>query len=149
MGGVAIAIVLAAALGLYAWRTGGTPALQTTVEMYWLEPLGVEQDTILNRTITTDLANALGAIEELRVIPPIDPLALFPADSSRGPSTMRMTGTVQREGDRVRVNLRLSKIANDSTLWTGRYDGLRTDLLTLEDDIAAGAAEGMRRQLQR
>ena len=60
---------------------------------------------------------------------------------------MRLSGTIQREGDRVRVNLRLSRVATDSTLWTGRYHGKRTDLLTLEDDIAAGASEGVRRQL--
>jgi hypothetical protein len=115
--------------------------------MYWLETLGAERDTILSRTLTTDLSNALGAIPGLRLIPPVDPLALLPADSTRGLAAMRMTGTVQREGDRVRVNLRLSRISNDSTLWVGRYDGVRTDLLTLEDDIAAGAADGIRRQL--
>jgi TolB-like protein len=58
-----------------------------------------------------------------------------------------MTGTIQREGDRVRVTLRLSRVANDSTLWTGRFDGRRTDLLTLEDEIATAASDGLRRQL--
>jgi eukaryotic-like serine/threonine-protein kinase len=148
--GVAAGVLLAASLVYYVWQSNqATGPLQTAVEMYWLEPIGTERDTLLNHTITTDLANALGSIEGLRVIPPIDALALLPADSTRGPATLRMTGTVQREGDRVRVNLRLSRIANDSTVWTGRFDGRRTDLLTLEDDIAAGASEGMRRQLQR
>jgi eukaryotic-like serine/threonine-protein kinase len=146
----AAAIVVAAgALGYYSLSgvIGAPVASQTTVEMYWLESIGLEPDTVLSRTITTDLANALGAIQDVRVVPPVDPLAFLPADSTRGPSTMRFTGTVQREGDRVRVNLRLSRIARDSTLWTGRFDGRRTDLLTLEDDIAAGAADGVRRQL--
>jgi TolB-like protein len=115
--------------------------------MYWLDPIGIERDTVLSRTLTTDLASALGAVPGLRVVPPIDPLAFLPADSTRGPSTMRITGTVQREGERIRVNLRLSRVANDSTLWTGRFDGVRSGLLALEDDIAAAAGDGVRRQI--
>jgi TolB-like protein len=146
----AAAILVAAIGGYYAFASSAAPSTpQNRLEMYWLETLGVERDTVLSRTITTDLSNALGAIQGLRLIPPVDPLALIPADSTRGVAAMRMTGTVQREGDRVRVNLRLSRIANDSTLWVGRYDGIRTDLLTLEDDIAAGAADGVRKQLAR
>jgi serine/threonine-protein kinase len=143
----AAAVILLALGGYYlASQTNPAAATANRLEMYWLETLGAERDTLLSRTLTTDLSNALAGIPELRLIPPVDPLALLPADSSRGPAAMRMTGTVQREGDRVRVNLRLSRIANDSTLWVGRYDGVRTDLLTLEDDIAAGAADGVRRQ---
>jgi serine/threonine-protein kinase len=144
------ALVLVAGGFAYRWETSRTAAAlpgQNTVELYWFESIGSERDSVLSRTITTDLSNALSGIAGLRVIPPVDPLALLPADSSRGPSTMRMTGTIQREGDRLRVNLRLSRIATDSTLWTGRYDGKRTDLLTLEDDVAAGASVGVRRQL--
>ena len=129
-----------------------TPASTSTanrLEMYWLETIGLERDTVLSRTVTTDLSSALRAIPGLQVIPPVDPLALLPADSTRNPAAMRLTGTVQREGARVRVNLRLSRVANDSTLWSGRYDGVSTELLTLQDNIAAAAAEGVRSQLKR
>ena len=144
-------LVLAASFGYLAYANGSPTAAAAAdrLEIYWLETLGTENDTVLARTITTDLSNALAAIQGLGIIPPVDPLALLPADSARGPGTMRLTGTVQREGDRVRVNLRLSRIANDSTLWVGRYNGVRTDLLTLEDDLAAGAADGIRSQLRR
>ena len=117
------------------------------LELYWLQPIGTEHDTVLTRTITTDLLNAISSVPGLQVAAPIDPDAFVPADGTRTPVSLRMAGTVQREGDRVRVNLRLSRIANDSTLWTGRFDGRRTDLLTLEDDIAAAAAEGLRRAI--
>ena len=141
--------ILAAVIGgYYAFaKPVASSASQNRLEMFWLESLGSERDTVLARTITTDLSNALASIDGLRLIPPVDPLALLPADSTRGTAAMRLSGTVQREGDRVRVNLRLSRIANDSTLWVGRYDGIRTDLLTLEDDIAAGASDGVRKQL--
>jgi serine/threonine-protein kinase len=144
--GAAIATIALVAFGWSTWfKPSTTTALgANTLEMYWLESIGTERDTVLSRTITLDLSSALGSVPGLRVVPPIDPLTFLPADGTRGPSAMRITGTVQREGDRVRVNVRLSRIASDSTLWTGRFDGRRTDLLTLEDDIAAGAAEGVR-----
>jgi serine/threonine-protein kinase len=145
---VAAGVLVVAVAGYFALaKSIGAPVPQNRLEMYWLETLGAESDTVLSRTITTDLSNALAGIQGLRLIPPIDPLALLPADSTRGVAAMRMSGTVQREGERVRVNLRLSRISNDSTLWVGRYDGIRTDLLTLEDDIAAGAADGVRKVL--
>jgi serine/threonine-protein kinase len=145
---LAAVVLVAGSLGYY-WETrSAAPAsVADAVELYWLDPIGVERDSVLGRAIMTDLANALTAVPGVRIIPPIDPLALLPADSTRALSTMRMTGTIQREGDRVRVNLRLSRIVSDSTLWSGRFDGQRTNLLTLEDDIAAGAAEGVRRQI--
>jgi serine/threonine protein kinase len=143
------ALAVAAFFGWQSYKASTSPAAQgaNTLEMYWLQTIGAEPDTTLANTLTSDLTNSLTAIQGLRVLPPIDPLAFLPVDSSRGPSTMRITGTVQREGDRVRVNLRLSRIMNDSTLWSGRFDGVRTSLLTLEDDIAAAAAEGVRRQI--
>jgi serine/threonine-protein kinase len=146
---LAAGVLIAAAAGYFAYSNSSNSAapVANRLEMYWLETIGLEQDTLLSHTLTADLSNALAAVQGLRVIPPVDPLALLPADSTRGLAAMRLTGTVQREGTRVRVNLRLSRIANDSTLWVGRYDGVRTDLLTLQDDIAAGAADGVRRQL--
>ena len=139
------AVGLAGLLFLFMNFGGETAPTRHRLEMYWLETIGTEQDTVISRTITTDLSNALAGIEGLTLVPPVDPLALLPADSTRGPATMRMAGTVQREGDRLRVNLRLSRIATDSTLWTGRYDGRRTDLLTLEDSIATAATDGVKR----
>jgi eukaryotic-like serine/threonine-protein kinase len=144
------AILIAAAGGYYAMRgttTGSVAPGARTVEMYWLESLGTESDTVLTRTITRDLSSALSGLGGARVLPPVDAGALILADTGRAAPTMRFSGTVQREGDRVRVNLRLSKIANDSTLWSGRFDGKRSDMLTLEDDIAGGATEALRRQL--
>jgi serine/threonine protein kinase len=146
VGGVAAAIVVAGVWFLFG-RTGDTvSAHPRSVEMSWLQPLSGPGDSTLARTITTDLSNALSSVEGLRLLAPLDPGTLG-IDTSRASVGMRMSGTVQREGERVRVNLRLAAARTDSTLWTGRFDGKSTDLLTLEDDIAAGAVAGLRRQL--
>ena len=146
----AIAIVVATAgYFMFGPKTATSTSASNRLEMYWLESIGLEKDTVLSRTLTADLSSALSAVPDLNLLPPVDPLAFLPADSSRGLAAMRLTGTVQREGNRVRVNLRLSRISNDSTLWVGRYDGVRTGLLTLQDDIAAGVADGVRTQLRK
>jgi serine/threonine-protein kinase len=146
--GAAVAVVLAS-VGWYwtATRSATAKAARSnSLEMTYFEALGTEADSALTRTLTTDLTNALAGVQGLRVISPTDPQALPPVDSVGAP-TMRITATVQREGDRVRVNLRLFRIAGDSTIWAGRFDGKRTDLLTLEDDIAQAATENLRKAI--
>jgi serine/threonine-protein kinase len=146
----AIAILVAtASYFLFGPKTAASTSASNRLEMYWLESIGLEKDTVLSHTLTTDLSSALRAVPEVNLLPPVDPFAFLPPDSSRGLAAMRLTGTVQREGNRVRVNLRLSRISNDSTLWVGRYDGVRTELLALQDDIAAGVADGVRSQLRK
>jgi eukaryotic-like serine/threonine-protein kinase len=143
------ALVIAAASIAYASLRGGDDARpgSSTVELYALESLGPETDTTVTRTLTTDLANALRSVPGLQVVAAADFFGVVSPDSTRGAYTMRMAGTVQREGQRLRVNLRLSRLMNDSTLWSGRFDGRVGDLLTLEDEIAAGVTEGIRAQL--
>jgi hypothetical protein len=70
----------------------------------------------------------------------VDPL------TGTGPS-MLLTGTVQRSGERIRVNPRLAAVRNDSTLWSGRFDGKASDLLTLEDEIAFGTISAIKKQI--
>jgi TolB-like protein len=146
---IVVALTLVTAAGWY-WRstTAATAkaAQSKSLEMTWFEMLGTAPDSALIRTLTTDLTNAVAGVQGLRVISATDPQALPPVDSL-APPTMRLTATVQREGDRVRVNVRLLKIANDSTIWAGRFDGKRTDLLTLEDDIAAATTENIRKAI--
>jgi hypothetical protein len=125
----------------------GATAGRNILEMLPLQTLGDAADSTLAHAVTADLSNALGGVDGLRLVPAPDPLILVPLDTTRPMPWMRMAGTVQREGDLMRVNLRLSQISNDSTLWTGRFDGKRSGLLALENDIAAGASDGVRRQL--
>jgi serine/threonine-protein kinase len=149
---VLLAGVTLALLAVVGWYWNSSRAAKAkaahvnSLEMTYFEALGTETDSALTRTLTTDLTNALAGVQGLRVLSPTDPQALPPVDSVGAPG-LRMTATVQREGDRVRVNLRLSRIAGDSTIWAGRFDGKRTDLLTLEDDIAAAATENLRKAI--
>lgn len=143
---------IAALVAIFLWMTARRANDAATVlphgnavEMSWLQSVGgPPADSGLARAITSNLSNALGAVEGLRLVSAPEPGGIG-ADSISAPVGMRLSGTVQREGDRVRVNLRLASARNDSTLWIGRYDGKRSDLLTLEDEIASGTVIGIKR----
>jgi TolB-like protein/Tfp pilus assembly protein PilF len=56
-------------------------------------------------------------------------------------------GSVQRSGDRVRVNVQLIDAAEDETLWSESYDRAVVDVLRLQSDIARAIAGQVRVQL--
>jgi eukaryotic-like serine/threonine-protein kinase len=123
---------------------GAVAPVTNVVQMRALESIaGQPADSNLARAINTDLAGALGNVDGLRVVA----VPFFSDTSGKSIGPMLLTGSVQRTGNRLRVNLRLSASVNDSTLWTGRFEGSATDLLALEDQIATGAIAGIRRQL--
>ena len=44
-------------------------------------------------------------------------------------------GTLQGSGDRIRVTMRLQDALHDKRIWSKEFDGVSTDLFTLEDQI--------------
>lgn len=47
-----------------------------------------------------------------------------------------LDGSLQRDGDRLRVTVRLVRVADGRTLWTERFDERVTEIFTLEDRVA-------------
>jgi DNA-binding winged helix-turn-helix (wHTH) protein/TolB-like protein/Flp pilus assembly protein TadD len=47
-----------------------------------------------------------------------------------------LDGSLQREGNRIRVMVRLVRVADGETLWSDRFDEDITEILTLQDRIA-------------
>jgi tetratricopeptide (TPR) repeat protein len=58
-----------------------------------------------------------------------------------------LEGSVRRAGSQVRVTVQLVTTADGSHLWSERYDRELTDILELEDDIAAAVASRLRIEL--
>lgn len=56
-------------------------------------------------------------------------------------------GSLQHEGQRLRVHVALISAANDSTLWTHGYDRQLGDVFTMQDEIARAIAGEMRVKL--
>lgn len=54
-----------------------------------------------------------------------------------------LEGTVQREGEQVRVSLRLIKISDGSTLWAETFNEKFSNIFTLQDSISAKVAQSL------
>src|SRR3984893_9865814 len=58
-----------------------------------------------------------------------------------------LEGSVQKNGDSVRVNVQLIKAANDSHLWADTFDRKLTDIFSVESEIARSIADQLRAKL--
>jgi TolB-like protein/Tfp pilus assembly protein PilF len=58
-----------------------------------------------------------------------------------------LEGSVQKNGDAVRVNVQLIKAANDSHLWADTYDRKLTDIFSVESEVAKAIAEQLRAKI--
>jgi adenylate cyclase len=64
-----------------------------------------------------------------------------PAEAARALNvTYLIEGTVQRARDRLRVSVRLVSVGNDSTVWSGTFNGTTADALTLQDSTVRAVA---------
>jgi eukaryotic-like serine/threonine-protein kinase len=58
--------------------------------------------------------------------------------------TTVLEGSVRRAGDRVRITVQLSDVANGFQLWSERYDREVKDIFDVQDEIAKATAERLR-----
>ena len=100
--------------------------------------------------IAEEILNALTPLKGLRVA------ARTSAFSFRGKSddlktigeklhvTTVLEGSVRRAGDRVRITVQLSDVANGFQLWSERYDRELKDIFDVQDEIAKAIVERLR-----
>ncbi len=58
--------------------------------------------------------------------------------------TTVLEGSVRRAGDRVRITVQLSEVANGYQLWSERYDRELKDIFDVQDEIAKAIVERLR-----
>jgi TolB-like protein/Tfp pilus assembly protein PilF len=58
-------------------------------------------------------------------------------------------GSVQRAGQRLRINAQLIRVQDDSHLWSGKFDRELTDVFAIQDEIARGIVNNLRLKLGR
>lgn len=56
-------------------------------------------------------------------------------------------GTMQREGDRLRVSVNLLRTTNGESLWADSFDKRSTDIFTIQDEVAQQVAARLRLHL--
>lgn len=137
-----------AAIAVAGWWLAGEPAagpdpgqssapLQSpagappTVAIRPFEPLGRDAlETVLARGLTADLITDLSKVAGMWVV-------------NDGPTRTRdapasayvVSGTVQRSGDRIRLQVHLTDARSAQPLWTERFDRTLTNLFDIQDEL--------------
>jgi TolB-like protein/DNA-binding SARP family transcriptional activator len=140
---LSVAAVLVVATGITL--TTGRRAPQTLDASVAVLPLvntsGSASDDAIADGLTDNLITALAGVSGIRVIARTSAFAFrnsvtdlrLIADSLRVATVLE--GTVQRAGDRLKVNVQLVRAADATVLWAARYDRELSDFFAVQDEI--------------
>jgi DNA-binding winged helix-turn-helix (wHTH) protein/TolB-like protein/Tfp pilus assembly protein PilF len=96
------------------------------------------------------LSMRLSAVDQLRVPPTA---AVQPREDAfdagrRLAVDAVLTGSIQRDGDRVRVMAQLSQVGDRRQMWTARFDDSFTDIFAVQDAIAERIVNSLLRDVK-
>ncbi len=94
----------------------------------------------LTHAIAADLVSDLSKVAGLQVVAATRGSALALAGTF-APPRYRLSGTVQEEGDRLRLNLLLADAESGRQLWSERFDRQLADMFELQDELVARVLE--------
>jgi DNA-binding winged helix-turn-helix (wHTH) protein/TolB-like protein/tetratricopeptide (TPR) repeat protein len=146
---IAVAIVLGAiAAGFYIWRTLESPTPATGAALHSIavlpfKPLAAnDRDESLEVGMADSLISRLSSIKNLKVRPfsAVRRYTKLEDEVARAGSELNvdavLDGSIQKAGDRVRVNVRLVKVAGGLVIWTEHFDEKFTDIFAVQDAIS-------------
>jgi DNA-binding winged helix-turn-helix (wHTH) protein/TolB-like protein/Tfp pilus assembly protein PilF len=152
--------LIAVVVGLYAWRVGtkGAGAFRSAGKVRSLavvpfKPLGAESnDEFLGLGMADALIIKLGDADAFTVLP-TSAVAMFTGREHDAREIGRrlgveavLDGTVQRDGERVRVTATLIDLRDDRMLWSGKFDEQFTDIFTLQDSLSERVSSALEMQ---
>jgi eukaryotic-like serine/threonine-protein kinase len=121
----------------------GVAAASQVIAVLPLVNLGNDSaDSRIAEAIADQIANALTRVAGLRVLSSTTVASAFgkgrsPTEVARALNAHRLIeGTVQREGNRLRVTARVVDASDGSMLWADVYDGDTSDVFAIQDHIA-------------
>jgi TolB-like protein/DNA-binding winged helix-turn-helix (wHTH) protein/Tfp pilus assembly protein PilF len=155
--GLAVALVVLTVLTV----ASRPPALWTdaspVIAVLPFQNLGVEaENEYLADGLTDEIILALSMIDGLGVRSRTSSFVF----KTRRPASIRqvgelleanlvLEGSVLRNGERLRVNAQLVRIADDVSLWSGRFDREMKDLFEIQDEISRSIVNALRLKLGR
>jgi TolB-like protein/DNA-binding winged helix-turn-helix (wHTH) protein/Flp pilus assembly protein TadD len=162
-GWLAVAVLLlVGVMGWKAWQPPASTAARVTPSIAVMPFTSVSdnpQDTYFAEGLAVEMHDALASVPGLTVAARLrDPDAFQRSDvkaigKAMGVATL-LDATVRRDGDRIRVNARLSDTATGDTVWNRHYDRALTDVFGTQSEIAEqvvqsllGALPDMKRDL--
>jgi DNA-binding winged helix-turn-helix (wHTH) protein/TolB-like protein/Flp pilus assembly protein TadD len=85
--------------------------------------------------LTADLGTDLAKVSGLTVLAGAGPLGGRDASSDAPVTRYVVSGSVQRESDRLRVNVRLNDAVAGEQVWSARFERAYGDLFAVQDDV--------------
>jgi len=147
------------ALGFFAFTKfrAETPTKDTpisTIAVLPFKPLVAEnRDEVLEMGMTDTLISRLGNNREI-IVRPLSSVRKFGNLEQDALAAGRaldveavLDGNIQHWGDKIRVNVRLVKTADGTTLWTGTFDEKFTDIFVVQDAISSRVASALKLRL--
>ncbi len=129
--------------------SAATPAASSIVVVP-LVSIGADSgNAYLAEGITNELAAALGRVPGVHVVSPSRAAALLatgkaPSDIGKALNvSLQLEGTVQREGNRLRVTARLVGVNDGVMRWSDMYERDATDLLTVQSELARSIVDAV------
>jgi TolB-like protein/DNA-binding winged helix-turn-helix (wHTH) protein len=153
-----IAISLASAAAIVLWiMTAQTHAVpeSTSVAVLPFTDLSPGHDQqYLADGIAEEILNLLSKVTSLRVIARTSSFSFRGKDADIASISKALgvthvvEGSVRKEGDRIRVAVRLVEASNGSRVWSESYDQPVGDVLAVETNVARSVAAELRANLQ-
>ncbi len=103
--------------------------------------------------LAEEIMNALAKVPELKVIARTSAFAFRGKEQDLRTIGERLRvgtileGSVRRAGNRVRVTAQLIRVADESHLWSERYDREMTDIFAIQDEISQAIAGALKVKL--
>lgn len=126
------------------------PARRSIAVLPFANPGGDPANEYLSDGLTDEIIVALSRLEGLRVASRTSSFAFKDRTDDIRQIGRELNvesvleGTIQRAGERLRVNTRLVNTADGFHLWSERYDREMADVFAIEDEIASSVAGALR-----
>ena len=151
---VAAGVIVSIAAGFFLLPRASARKIDKSVAVLPFENLSDEKENVyFAQGIQNEILTKLAAVRDLKVISRTStakyqskPDNLKTVAQELGVSTV-LEGTVQRAGDKVRVNVQLIDARADTHLWAKSYDRDFKDLLAVESEVAAQIADALKANL--
>jgi DNA-binding SARP family transcriptional activator/TolB-like protein len=144
---IALAILIAAAAAYVIFRSG-SPQATPTVAVLPFEGLGRSDDNHFAQGVSDEILNLLSHQNRFRMLGRVsaEEIAHQPnllAEARRLGITHLLDGSVQSDGGRLLVIVRLTSTADGTQLWSERYERQAGDIFDVQGDIANAVASRM------
>src|SRR4029079_955621 len=151
---VVAGVVISSAGGFFLLPRASARKVDKSVAVLPFENLSADKEnTYFAEGIQNEILTKLATVRDLKVISRTStakyqskPANLKTVAQELGVSTI-VEGTVQRAGDKVRVNVQLIDARTDAHLWAKSYDRDFKDVLSVESEVAAQIADALKANL--